>query len=129
MNKDNLLKMAIHIENIPQKDFDMYSFRKDGSSLEMECNSVGCAVGHCSILDIDNIQKNFINLGGIQFSEWSVEFTGIDDEEWNYLFGDRWKYTDNTPKGTAKRIRYVVEYGFPKDMKQEIYGLKKLSYE
>jgi hypothetical protein len=134
MNKENLLRMADHIETIPQKEFDMEKYRKDGSSLEMECNSVGCAVGHCSILDIDNIQKNFICMfyWGINFLEWSEQFTGVYVmPQWNYLFGDRWKYIDNTPQGTANRIRYIVKHGFPNLMsiEEEINGTKKLSYE
>jgi len=132
MNKENLLKMANHIETIPQKEFDMEKYRKDRSSKKIECNTVGCAVGHCTILDPDNIQKNYLCrfYGDINFLTWSEDFTGVNDmPQWNYLFGDRWKYTDNTPKGTANRIRHVVKHGFPKDIKQEILGLKKLSYE
>ena len=131
MNKDNLLRMANHIETIPQEDFNMAKFRKDRSSKKIECNTVGCAVGHCIILDPDNIKKNFIDrYGMIDYLEWSEQFTGVTNmEQWNYLFGSGWKYTDNTPKGTAKRIRHVLKHGFPDEMSQEINGTKKLSYE
>jgi len=131
MNKDNLLKMANHIETIPQKDFDMGNFRKGGPSNEFQCNTVGCAVGHCTILDIGNVKKNFMDVNGyIEFSYWSKDFTGVYDmEQWQYLFGGGWSITDNTSQGTANRIRYVVKHGFPEDMIGQIIGIKKLSYE
>jgi len=133
MNKENLLRMANHIETIPQEDFNMYSFRKVGSSMGIECNSVGCAIGHCTILDIENIQNNFIDgeYDMIEFTDWSKDFTGVTNMGWNYLFSSKWRVVDNTPKGTANRIRHVVKHGFPNyiDMKQELNGHKKLSYE
>ena len=136
MNKDNLLRMADHIETIPQKDFDMELYRKGTpiyptTECNIECDTVGCAVGHCTILDSDNVKKNFINShGNINFPEWSREFTDIyDEDQWDYLFSGKWVNIDNSPKGTTKRIRYVVEHGFPQDMYEEIRGNKKLSYE
>jgi len=115
MNKENLLRMANHIETIPQKEFDMGSFRKGGPSNEFQCNTVGCAIGHCTILDTENIKNNFVySDGDINFEAWSKDFTGVRNIElWNHLFGNKWKYVDNTPKGTANRIRHVVKHGFP----------------
>jgi len=118
MNKENLLRMADHIENIPQKDFDMFEYR-GGDYDEIECDTVGCAVGHCAILDTENIRNNFVySDGDIDFEAWSNEFTDVYDEyQWDYLFSAAWASVDNTPKGTANRIRGVVEHGFPEKMK------------
>jgi len=134
MNETNLMKMANYIENIPQKDFSMEVWRRGVNNVNVVCNSVGCAVGHCTILDVENIKKNFIDRYDIiDYLEWSSEFTGINysSMKWAYLFVDDWMFIDNTPKGTANRIRYVVKYGFPNyiGMYEEINGLKKLNYE
>ena len=47
---------------------------------------------------------------------------------WNYLFGQEWTHTDNTPKGAAQRIRYVVKNGLPKYSNAEMKGDAALSY-
>jgi hypothetical protein len=119
MNKVNLLRMADHIETIPQKDFNMFEYRSGGGYYdEIECNSVGCAVGHCTILDSENIKKNFMDkYGSIEFTYWSKVFTEVTNNlQWEYLFSYAWVNVDNTPQGTAKRIRDVVKNGFPENM-------------
>ena len=116
MNKENLLKMADYIETIPQNKFDMINYRKNMGDVDVVCNSIGCAVGHCTILDMVNIQNNFIDEddGQIKFFQWSEDFTGVNDmPQWNYLFTSKWRVVDNTTQGTANRIRHVVKHGFP----------------
>jgi len=155
MDKGNLNKMADYIENIPQYKFDMRRFRTEehaddieiipddpqekvdisaylaGQKTAHECGTVGCPLGHCTILDERPLPLNY--LGEIDFYAWSKEFTGLDPNSigWCYLFGSFWTAVDNTPVGAAKRIRYLIENienGAPEDWKAQMEGDAPLSY-
>lgn len=129
MNKENLLKMADYIETIPQESFDMSDYRT-GQWETPECNSVGCIIGHCTVLDKVTAANVKMWDETIDFQLWSYSFTKINVEsaEWDYLFHSMWKYADNTPTGAAKRIRYFVENGLPDTWEEEMYRECKLSY-
>ena len=128
MNKKNLLRMADHIEKVPQERFNPEIYRGRSDDFTPECNSVGCTIGHCAILDKwENVPRN--DFGNIQFFTWSRQFTGVMSlSEWKYLFDPNWHKTDNTPTGAAKRIRYFVENGLPEDWEEQINGTAPLSY-
>ncbi len=130
-HKTNLLKMADYIETIPQELFDMGGWREDGDKYSHECKSIGCVLGHCTILDTDPLPKHFDD--SIDFRKWSEEFTGINSEygseEWKYLFDADWDSIDNTPTGAAKRIRYFVENGLPTNWDDQLYYGDELSYK
>lgn len=107
---ENLHKMAGYIQTVSQKVFDM-------SDCWNACNSVGCAWGH-SYLHFTG-QKNFH--GGLA-NRWIDKFTGlnvlrtkIDERAFGWCFWAMWRDCDNTPKGAAKRIRYLLKYGLPKE--------------
>lgn len=127
INKQNLLRMADHIEKVPQEMFDMENFRI-GQQVAPECDSVGCIIGHSVILAPELITRLYG--GKIDFYAWCLSFTGLSlgVPRWKYLFGSAWKYSDDTPIGAAKRIRYFVENGLPKDWEKQMYGNAKLSY-
>lgn len=127
MNKENLLKMADYIETIPQEMFNMLEYRF-GTKITPECNSVGCIIGHCTVLDNEPLPR--CRNGVIGFDEWSERFTGLDSwsDEWFFLFGNDWVNADNTPTGAAKRIRYFVENGLPNNWEEIIEGEDPLPY-
>jgi len=127
MNRENLNRMADYIETIPQDRFDMHTFRT-GESVNHECDSVGCVIGHCTILDKNPLPMH--RFGYIDFDSWSSDFTGLDSfsDEWRYLFFGLWTAVDNTPTGAAKRIRYLIEHGLPEDWHEQIEGKAPLSY-
>lgn len=130
MNKKNLIKMADYIETIPQEVFDMEEYRQQKlDNSEPKCKSIGCIIGHCTILDKNPLPRR--SNGEIEFWEWSEEFTGICylSDEWDYLFGCKWKNTDNTPTGAADRIRYFVVRGLPFDWHEQMTGWTPLSYQ
>ena len=119
--------MADYIETIPQEKFDMERLRT-GESLNHECNSIGCVLGHCTILDknpLPMVDGIYIN-----FDSWSFDFTGLDpsSDEWYYLFGCQWFAVDNTPTGAAKRIRHLLKNGRPEDWQEQMEGKATLSY-
>ena len=127
MNKENLKLMADYIETIPQEKFDMRLFRT-GEQIKHACGSVGCVIGHCTILDERPLPMDY--LGDIEFYAWSLEFTGVDpsSSEWGYLFSSDWGAADNTPTGAASRIRYFLENGLPEDWREQMEDNAPLSY-
>lgn len=136
MRKKNLRRMADYIETIPQEKFRMSVFRISHNFEKTEspiCDTVGCIIGHCTALDMDNVRERFTNGMLIDFGKWSEEFTGLkyDEEEYIYLFSQSWEVngSDNTPTGAAKRIRHFVEHGLPDDWKEQIEKKAPLSYE
>ena len=106
MNKEFLLEMADYIETIPQEDFDMGRYRADEDFKSAYCNTVGCALGHCTHLFPEEEIKRWED-GIINFVKTS-EYLGLTDPEWKWCFSGDWYYKDNTPKGAAKRIRMLV---------------------
>ena len=127
MNTENLKLMADYIETIPQDRFDMNTFRR-GESVKHECDSVGCILGHCTVLDERPLPMNFFD--NIDFNAWSFDFTGLDpfSVEWDYLFSSFWTYGDKTPIGAANRIRHLLENGAPEDWREQMLGRAPLSY-
>lgn len=132
MNKENLLRMADYIETIPQEQFGMGMYRMGIEvTTTQKCGTVGCVIGHCTILDTPENFKRFKRAGlrgTMDFKNWSREFTGITafSDTWNYLFSGNWEKIDNTPQGAAKRIREVVEHGLPERTPEFQHLLYKL---
>jgi len=127
MNTENLNRMADYIETIPLEKFNMATYRT-GESIKHECNSVGCVIGHCTVLDKRPLP--ILRSGDIDFNDWSLDFTGLDpnSNEWRYLFASEWEDVDNNPVGAAKRIRHFLENGLPKNWYEQMEGYAPLSY-
>lgn len=129
MNKDNLKRMADYIITIPQKKFNMRFFRR-GNIKNIECNSVGCVIGHCTILDSENILINYRDIfNEIDFIGWSYKFTGLNRYEWHWCFASDWINIDNTPEGASQRIMYLIENGLPDNWIEQMDGKKPLCYK
>jgi len=131
MNKENLQLMSDHIKTIPQELFDMSGYRRSYDSYDyrkIECNSIGCVIGHCVQLDPEYkiIPRNKFNV--IDFAKWSLNFTKIDGDEWGWCFGSSWSNVDNTPTGASKRIEYLINNGLPEDWEKQLEGESKLCY-
>jgi hypothetical protein len=109
MNKQRLLDAADWAEkNIDPKMFDMGSFRT-GGSLEPECDSIGCMIGHLTAIDAKNIRENYLfSDGGIKFGQWSYYYFELKNYEWDYLFSTNWGQVDNTPQGAIERMRKLA---------------------
>ena len=122
--------MADYIETIPQEQFNMKTYRS-GSLESKECDSIGCVIGHCIILDsrpIDDFPKLIDNYIG--YSKWSEKFTKLSrySPEWSWCFSSDWEGVDNTPEGAAKRIRYLVNHGLPENHREQRLGIVPLTY-
>lgn len=110
MNKANLQRMVDHLCTISDNQFDMRGYRLNGDKASPECNSVGCVIGHCTVLDSENVKQNYLNsdTGIIKFTDWSYDFTGLHGYLWDFCFGGAWVDTDNTIEGAIKRIESVI---------------------
>jgi len=126
-NLENILKAAELIETIPQEEFDMRTCRA-GQKYTDKCDSVGCIVGHCTVLAPELISRD---IGGeIDFCNFTLAFFGFNwpSDDWLYLFAPSWIDTDNTPKGSAQRMRYYVANGLPINAIDQKNGKAPLSY-
>ena len=131
MKRDNLQLMADHLKiSVNQDNFDMDQYRGDIDDFsDPECGSAGCTVGTCTVLDVENVIKNFTFPNGeINFRAWSEDFTGIYRAEWAWCFGYAWAKTDNTPIGAALRIEWLLNHGLPDEWDCQMYGREELCY-
>ena len=132
MKRENLQLMANHLKtNVLPENFHMGKYRGFYDFSNPECGSVGCAVGTCTVLDVENVMNNFTNPDGeIEFLDWSEDFTGLlgGGDEWGWCFASDWSKTDNTPTGAALRIEWLLKYGLPVYWKNQMYDDEKLCY-
>ena len=133
MKRENLQLMAAHLKtNVIPENFDMEKYRGDDDDFSNPvCGSVGCTVGTCSVLDVENVIENFTNSDGrIEFTAWSEDFTGLlgVEDEWGWCFASDWKTKDNTPTGAALRIEWLLNNGLPENWKNQMRGKEKLCY-
>jgi hypothetical protein len=107
MNIKNLQAIADLCRTIPQEKFNMMRYRK-GDCITPECNSVGCVLGHSTVLDSGTLPRH--SDGNINFELWGERFTGLRDNspESRWCFGGFWWGCDNSPIGAAKRIEYLL---------------------
>jgi len=132
MKRENLQLMADHLKtNVKQENFHMRDYRSFRDTINPVCGSVGCTVGTCTVLDVENVIKNFTDYDGeIEFTAWSEDFTGLleVEAEWSWCFGSTWSKTDNTPTGAALRIEWLLNNGLPENWKNQMRGKEKLCY-
>lgn len=111
MNIHNLKRMYNHVLTVPEELLSMSSWRKDDLCIEPECNTVGCVIGHCIVLDTSIIERT--GRYKIDFLLWSERFTGLDyindGTMWAFLFSSMWG--TNTKKQILARIKEVIFEG------------------
>lgn len=125
MNKENLQKAAKLISTIPQEKFNMRDYRSSNNDrLTPECNSVGCVIGHCTVLDKNIDIFRYVRNGTIKFELWSEVFFGFPaySYKWDYLFSSDWsKYKEtNTPEHAVYRINKILNDYQPRDIEFEV---------
>ena len=126
MNRENLQRMADYIRTIPQAMFSMRSYRFADETTK-ECGSIGCVIGHCTILDTNPLPRCLD--GTIDFCEWADSFTCVTNDEWLWCFAGFWAGIDNTPTGAADRIEWLLKNGLPDDLEEQSMGKVPLCYK
>lgn len=136
MNIENLKRAQEFISGIHPEKFCMYEFRDDFKRKTPECDSVGCIIGHCTALDIDNVMKNhrFPTTLNIDFDGWGREFFDLDldsvegRQKAQYLFASSWADDErtNTPEHAVYRIQKIIDGYQPGSISCEIKNELKL---
>lgn len=125
MNRENLKKLADYLlSNKLKANFNMEFFTGEVNEDQLtECGTIGCAIGHGPYA---GIKKSAYEA----WWKYSERVFGLDtgSDEWVYLFGHGWAYTDNTPQGSAKRINHLLENGLPSNWEEQMGGNAPLSY-
>ena len=104
----NLKRMFNYILlNVPEENLNMSHYRHYTDRELHKCGSVGCVIGHCTILDdYENIPK--YENGELNFLLWSKQFTDIDylSKNWEWCFGANWP---NDKEQILLRIKYLID--------------------
>lgn len=107
MNLINLKRMYNHILlNVPQEKINMKVYRGENDFFNHECGTVGCVLGHCTILDkYENIPFNKNN--EILFDEWCKNFTGLGNYSinWDWCFSGFWP---DDKEQILLRLKYLI---------------------
>lgn len=122
-HRENLEKLANFLDRVvPPPKFDMTMYLSDSNnrwlnlddavkSTYMECGTSACAVGHGPLAGIRKLRTDG------SWEGYCKRVFGIDsyhEDDWNWLFSDKWAMRDNTPEGAAARIRWYLMHGAPK---------------
>jgi hypothetical protein len=110
MNLKNIEKAIKHLTlNVTDDMFCMDSYRY-GKCKEVECDSVGCAIGHTVVLGKkENIP--YCKDGTIAFDKWAKDFYGLESKDYNFLFSSFWKNSSNSRTQCIARMQCVLDYG------------------
>lgn len=119
INRTNLKRAIKHMKTVPAHLFDM-------STYESICGTTGCVLGHCLILDKDNVRENHTYAAGITFTSWGADFFGIPSgsDVWDFLFSSDWdEYSKaaTTKKQAIRRMKFVLKHGDVPDDWDENY--------
>lgn len=130
--KANLKKLATYLEALPEDytHFDMEGFtsldaedeakyaRENGGLDKYPCGTVACAVGHGPSAGVPFRKGKDFYTGIFRFCQdtpepdwdvYSTRFAPADTQVWIFLFGCVWSGIDNTHRGAAARIRYILD--------------------
>jgi hypothetical protein len=132
--RNNLAILSSHLKKVDKKKFNMsyYCVKKyHGGMFSQrlfpynivqeynECDTVACALGHAPMAGIPVY-------GNEDWIEYSGRVFGINNNSdfnpraWSWLFQYRWVAKDNTPKGAAARIDWLLENNIPEDYNQQM---------
>ena len=113
----NLERLAAHLDlGVTNLQFDMAHYNS-------ECGTIGCACGHGPSLGITKYDSE-------GWTRYAAPAFGVSEAHaaWYWLFAASWADIDNTPRGAAARIRYVLKHGIPENAGGQSFGLAPLSY-
>lgn len=121
----NLEKLARYLWDLPQAAFSMHTFSQSGYMPELhECGTVGCAVGNGPLAGIKVVP-------GETWNDYHARALGSDCEHggvYCWCFHGRWVIADNTPRGAAKRILYMLRRGVPASWNKQQCRIVPLCY-
>ena len=128
INEHNLRRLAVYLRALPEgyEHFDMKRYRSDyeaASAKPLGCGTVACAVGHAPFALPD-----CPILPGMTWGGYSSAYLTDERDAWRWCFNYWWVDTDNTAKGAADRIDWLLNRGLPKDWNEQMWGHAPLCY-
>lgn len=127
MNHTNLKLLADYLWTLPDdyELFNMDTFNETFSRPMLAARSGSCGTSACAVGHAPNVKGIPLPYQVEDWSDYSTRIFDLDWGEdhrgWDWCFSDNWTDADNTPKGAAKRIYYLLKVG------EE--GLPPFSYE
>lgn len=133
IHEKRLLKLATYLDNsVSQEQFDMGIYRSWDAAKKYKvkdkrhtsskkvfndpnlCGTVGCALGYApiatGIYPKYNFSLSLITIASsINWLKYALETLGLNNYPYDFLFHQKWASIDNTPKGAAARIRFLVD--------------------
>jgi len=108
-------------------DMDWFDDDPSRSMTRTNCGTCGCALGHGPYAGIPK-------RSGETWHQYAHRAFVLLDEHgtwdcWNWCFSPLWSGNDNTAKGAAKRILWMLKHGIPHNYRDQIEGNAKLCYE
>lgn len=120
--RGNLERLARYLWDLPQDAFDMERF-SNGRGPHHCGGTVGCAVGNGPAAGIAALD------GERRWGDYGNRvFAPVGSLVWWWLFDGHWAFTDNTPRGTARRILWTLRHGCPDDWRSQLWGESPLCY-
>lgn len=138
MNRENLAKLAAYLEKLPvdYRKFMMADFIQNAetkSILDVSaeyiryisdpeyniCDTAACALGHAPQIGPEfRLTKEELENNLEDYNVWDVyceKVFGISfhSPEGYWMFGGCWTHYDNSHRGAAARIRYLLAHGSP----------------
>lgn len=152
LNRPNLFRLALFLYDLREPDrFSMRWFcgRLDGitpaelcsssksyyevnlldepTDITNECGTVGCAIGWGPAA---GIIPRAIDQDWLDYSRQFMETPGmvVDSSAWLWCFSEDWADVDNSPRGAAKRILWLLLRGLPVDVHGQRFGANPPRY-
>ena len=129
INWDKFKAILEFAKTIPEHKLDMAVFREAGMSTHNpECNTVGCIIGHSTVLDPKLAKECTHSSEGIEFPIWFMRYAEYDSSDndnalWDWCFHGDWATIDNTVEGAVKRMQYAYDNkAVPADHFQQLFG-------
>lgn len=101
--------------NVKDEQFNIGAYREGGEEAlsSHECNTVGCFIGHCTVLDKKENLEILYGSNVINFGDWASKFFDISYSEIAFLFGGPYtlyQHSGRIQKTEALlRVKYFIE--------------------
>lgn len=123
--RSNCATLATYLEKLPlnYSYFGMASFlssddaneeelaeyaRHNGGVDQFPCGTAACAVGHGPAAGI-LFDPSEIDYGTPDWDKYSQRFADTETPEWQWMFSGLWSDRDDSHRGAAARIRYLLD--------------------
>lgn len=125
LQRANLLTLANYLMKFPDdyEHFGMAHFFDCGGAVTdvARCGNVACAVGHGPAAGITPLPHHWNTRGRLGWWDYSKDLLCSMGDTWNFMFSECWADHDDTPRGAAARIHYVLKGNLIPDFLSDDY--------